>query len=177
MLRAMLAALILSLASLPALAADNGFYLGGAIGQGAVQVEEAGVEFDGDDTGFKVIAGFRPLDFFAVEVNYIDLGTAEDDVLGVNIQADTTGIDAFAVLFLPIIAVDLFAKAGVISWDQDISATGFGSGNDSGEDFAYGVGAQIRFGSLAGRLEYERFEIQDTDTVDMISLGLTWTFL
>lgn len=177
MIRATIAALIFSLASLPALAADNGFYLGGAIGQGAVQVEEAGVKFDGDDTGFKVIAGFRPLNFFAVELNYVDLGTAEDNVLGVNIQADTAGIDAFAVLFLPITAVDLFAKAGLISWEQDVSASGFGSGNDSGEDFAYGVGAQIRFGSLAGRLEYERFEIQDTDTVDMISLGLTWTFL
>lgn len=177
MLRAMLAASILSLASLPAFAADNGFYLGGAIGRGAVQVEEAGVEFDGNDTGFKVIAGFRPLDFFAVEVNYVDLGTAEDDVLGVNVQADTTGIDAFAVLHLPISVVDLFAKAGLISWEQELSASGLGSGDDSGEDFAYGVGAQVRFGSLAGRLEYERFEIQDTDTVDMISLGLTWTFL
>jgi len=177
MLRATIATLAVSLTTLPAFAADNGFYLGGSIGQGAVQVKEAGVEFDGDDTGFKVIAGFRPLDFFAVEVNYVDLGTAEDDVLGVNIQADTTGIDAFAVLLLPITAVDLFAKAGLISWDQDVSATGFGSGEDSGEDFAYGVGAQARFGSLAARLEYERFEIQDTDTVDMISLGLTWTFL
>ena len=177
MFRATIAALILSLASLSAFAADNGFYLGVGVGQGAVEVQESGFDFDGDDTAYKIIAGFRPLDFFAVEVNYIDLGTAEDNVGGVNIQADTTGVDAFAVFFLPISAVDLFAKAGFISWQQDVSASGFGSVDDSGEDFAYGVGAQVRFGSLAGRLEYERFEIQDTDTVDMISLGLTWTFL
>jgi len=177
MFRATIAALTLSLASLPALAADNGFYLGAGVGQGAVEVQESGFDFDGDDTAYKIIAGFRPLDFFAVEVNYIDLGTAEDNVGGVNFQADTTGVDAFAVFFLPISAVDLFAKAGFISWQLDVSASGFGSVDDSGEDFAYGVGAQVRFGSLAGRLEYERFEIQDTDTVDMISLGLTWTFL
>lgn len=177
MFRATIAALTLSLASLPALAADNGFYIGAGAGQGAVEVQESGFDFDGDDTAYKIIAGFRPLDFFAVEVNYIDLGTAEDTVGGVNIQADTSGVDAFAVLFLPISAVDLFAKAGFISWQQDVSVSGFGSVDESGEDLAYGVGAQVRFGSLAGRLEYERFEIQDTNTVDMISLGLTWTFL
>jgi len=27
------------------------------------------------------------------------------------------------------------------------------------------------------RAEYEQFDIEDIDTVDLISLGVTWTFL
>jgi hypothetical protein len=39
------------------------------------------------------------------------------------------------------------------------------------------VGAQFRVWSLALRAEYERFDISDADEVDMISVGVTWTFL
>ncbi len=187
MSRATLAALILMFASLSSVAADNGFYLGAAVGQGNVDSENIDFglfldQVDGDDTAFKVIAGFRPLDLFAVEVNYVDLGTAEDD----NVRVDTTGVDAFALLFLPIPLVDIFFKAGAITWDQDFSAgqalafptsTQTTTVNTDGTDFAYGAGVGLGFGSLAARLEYERFEIENTDTVDMISLGLTWTFL
>jgi hypothetical protein len=178
----MIAAVILASASMPALAADNGFYIGAAVGQGGVKADEVDLgaladDFDGDDTGFKVIAGFRPIEWFAVELNYVDLGTAEDTVGGVNVNVDTTGIDAFGVVFLPIPVVDLFAKVGVINWDQDASVSGLGSASDDGTDLAYGVGVGVGFGSFGARLEYERFEIEDADTVDMISLGLTWTFL
>lgn len=181
MIRATIAALTFSLATLPAFAADNGFYLGAAVGQAGVKSDDIDLgggfvdDFDGEDTGFKAIVGFRPLDFLAFEANYVDLGTADDDVLGVPVEADTTGIDAFVVGILPISMVDLFGKVGVIFWDQDVDVGGFDA-SDDGNDLAYGVGVQLRFGSLAGRLEYERFDFEDID-VDMISLGLTWTFL
>jgi hypothetical protein len=38
------------------------------------------------------------------------------------------------------------------------------------------VGAQFRVWSLSLRAEYEVFDIEDVD-VDMISVGVTWTFL
>jgi hypothetical protein len=178
MLRATLAALTLSLAAAPALAADNGFYLGVGLGQAGVQLDQdaLGEDFDGDDTGYKAIVGFRPLDFLAFEANYVDLGTAEDDVGGLPAEIDATGIDAFVVGILPVALVDLYAKLGYIFWDADVSALG-ASVSDDGEDLAYGVGVGLHFGSLGARLEYERFDIEDSDTVDMISLGLTWTFL
>jgi outer membrane protein with beta-barrel domain len=182
MFRAMIAAVILASASMSAVAADNGFYIGAAVGQAGVDSEELDLgtiteDFDGDDTGFKVIAGFRPLEWFAIEANYVDLGTASDNIAGVNVDVDTKGIDAFGVLFLPLPVVDIFLKAGVISWDLDANVSGLGSVSDDGTDLAYGVGAGVGFGNFGVRAEYERFEIEDTDTVDMISLGFTWTFL
>jgi hypothetical protein len=181
MFRATVSALILSLAALPAFAADNGFYLGVGVGQAGIDLSEedigtVGESFSGDDTAYKAIVGFRPLDFLAFEANYIDLGTASDNIQGIPIDIDATGIDVFAVGILPVSMVDLYAKVGYIFWDADVSAQGFSEG-DSGEDFAYGVGVGLHFGSFGARLEYERFEIQDTDTVDLISVGLTYTFL
>jgi hypothetical protein len=182
MLRALIATLILSAVSMSAVAADSGFYLGASVGQGGVDSDSLSLgsiteDFNGDDTGFKVIAGFRPLKIFAIEANYVDLGTAKDSIAGIPIEIDTTAIDAFGVLFLPIPVVDLFLKAGFVSWDADVSSPGLGSISDDGTDFAYGIGAGIGFGNLGVRAEYERFEIEDTNSVDMISVGVTWTFL
>jgi hypothetical protein len=182
MFRALIAAVILASAPMYSMAADSGFYLGASVGQGGVDSENIDLgsvaeDFDGDDTGFKAIAGFRLTKLFAIEANYVDLGTASDTIQGVNVDVDTKGIDAFGMLFLPIPVVDLFLKAGVISWDLDADVSGIGSVSDDGTDLAYGVGAGFNFGNFGLRAEYERFEIEDTDTVDMISVGFTYTFL
>ena len=171
------AAALLALPVLPAVAADNGFYLGGSVGQANLQIDDLsdGIstgDFDADDTAFKLIAGIRPLDWLGVEAAYVNFGEPEDTVLGQKLEAEGDGISAFAVGFLPTGPVDLFAKLGLISWDSKIS----GSFDDDGTDLAYGVGAQFRVLGLSIRAEYEKFEISDVD-LDMISVGLTYTFL
>ena len=45
-----------------------------------------------------------------------------------------------------------------------------------GSDPTYGAGAQMRLGSFALRLEYERFDF-DHDSSDLVSIGFTYTFL
>jgi opacity protein-like surface antigen len=171
------AAALLALPVLPAVAADNGFYLGGSIGQANLKIDDltngiSTADFDADDTAFKLIAGIRPLDWLGVEAAYVNFGEPEDTVLGEKLKADGDGISAFAVGFLATGPVDLFAKVGLISWDSKIS----GSFDDSGTDLAYGAGAQFRVLGLSIRAEYEKFEISDVD-LDMISVGLTYTFL
>ncbi|HKR37264.1 MAG TPA: outer membrane beta-barrel protein [Steroidobacteraceae bacterium] len=178
MRKAILAVALLTLPALPALAADNGFYLGGSVGQANLKIDDltngtfADDDFDADDTAFKLIAGIRPLDWFGVEAAYVNFGEPEDTVLGQKLKADGDGISAFAVGFLATGPVDLFAKAGLISWDSKIS----GSFDDDGTDLAYGAGAQFRVLGLSVRAEYEKFDISDVD-LDMISIGVTYTFL
>ncbi len=167
-----------SLFSLPTLAADNGIYLGASVGQSSVQYDDLDLDFDASATGFKVIAGWRFLDWLAIEGNYVDLGSGDDNVLGERVESDVDGITLSAVGFLPVGPVDLFARVGAINWNADLEAPGLGvSGSDDGTDLAYGVGAQFRVWSLSVRGEYERFDISDADTVDLISIGVTWTFL
>jgi hypothetical protein len=164
-------------------AADNGFYLGGSIGKSTTDSQSD--FFDEKDTGFKVIGGLRPLDWFGVEMNYVDLGQVRQtrnmpDFE--NFRFEQTGIDAFGVFFVDIVNFDLYAKAGVVQWDIDGSGeTLFGPTDvsDDGTDFAWAVGGQARLGSFAVRLEYERFEIESLmlEKPEMLSLGFTWTFL
>ena len=188
---AMGAAVIACVGFLPvsgtASAADNGFYLGAGITRTSFDtssdfVQDAPDDFsiDDDDNGYKIIAGIRPLDWLAIEANYVDFGSVAsgDDVLGG--EFELTGIDAFAVGFLPLPFVDIYGKLGAIRWDADARVNVGGSSfsdSESGTDIAWGAGVQARLGSLAGRLEYERFEVDDTEEIAMITLGLTYTFL
>lgn len=175
----LLAAGLLAALAAPASAADNGIYLGGSVGRANVTAQEelSGFELDANDTGFKAILGIRPLDFLGFELNYVDLGKAEDTISGVNVTAKAKGIDGFVVGFIDLPFMDLFAKAGAISWDAKLSADSVASRSDDGQDFAWGLGAQVRFGSAALRAEYEKFDIPNFRDVNLISVGLTWTFL
>jgi hypothetical protein len=163
----------LCLASFPAIATDNGIYLGGSVGQSSLQVDD--FSYDADATGYKLIAGWRFLDWLAVEGNYIDFGSGDDSVSGAEIESEADGVSLSAVGFLPIGPVDLFARVGAVDWSADLSSPGIGSASDDGTDLTYGVGAQFRVWSLSIRAEYEIFDIEDVD-VDMISVGVTWTF-
>jgi hypothetical protein len=173
-------ALTLGLAAGTTHAADNGIYLGGSVGQSGVEFDESfegeNFSFDASSTGFKAIAGWRFLDWLAVEGNYVDLGSGDDTVAGTKIESDIDGLSVSAVGFLPVGPVDLFARVGAINWDAEISALGE-SFSDDGTDLTYGIGAQFRVWSLSIRAEYEQFDIDAADTVDLISVGVTWTFL
>lgn len=100
-----------------------------------------------------LLAGLRPIDIFAVELNCIDLGQERGSIGAVGHSVDSKAYAAFAVGYLPLPLVDLYAKAGVARWKAD-----------------------ARLGSLAARLKHERFDVSDTDGAVLISLGITWTF-
>lgn len=166
-----------------ALAADNGFYLGGAASDVSSDytVPSASRGPD-DDDGLKLIGGFRPLDAFAIEANYADFGTTRVP-LGIvcvttpcpaetAIDAQALSVSAVGLFTLPL--VDLYARVGVARWESE-RRIAF-SRDDEGTDPTYGAGVQLRFGSFALRVEYERFEFGD-DSADMRSVGFTYTFL
>jgi hypothetical protein len=161
---------IMSVAS--AGAADKGFYVGGSLAQIDSGVRNANFNFSDRDSGYKLIAGFRPLDLLAIEANYVDLGKPRGGAL----QASTQAVDAFVLGFLPIPVVDVFGKVGLVSWKTAESAPGL-SFRRSGSDLALGAGVQLHFGSLAARLEYESLNAQELAKPSFISLGLTYTFL
>lgn len=165
----------LFLASAAAMAADDGIYLGASLGQANIDINAVNApRIDGDDTGFKFIAGLRPLDWFAVEASYVNFGEVEQGRLA----TESDGISAFGVFFLPVGPVDLFAKGGLISFTTDIDVDGIGTVyREEGTDLAYGVGVQFRLLSLGIRAEYEKFDIDDVDDANMLSIGVTYTFL
>src|SRR5262245_17906250 len=145
-------------------AADNGIYLGAAISQTSVEADLSNgsslVSIDDENTRFKVIAGIRPLDWLAFEVNYVDFGTIDGSSGATSGSYSLKGFDVFAVGLFEIGLVDIYAKAGMVRWDQSASLSNVNlpSFDDDGFDPAYGAGVQLHFGSLAARLEYETFD-------------------
>ncbi|MFC2144363.1 outer membrane beta-barrel protein [Acidobacteriota bacterium] len=180
---------ILVAAVVPASAVENGFYLGGSVGGSSLEVQDfdedfGAFRFSDGDTAYKIFAGFRFLNFLAVEAGYVDLGDPTDVIASIEgdeleVQIGVKGWDAFAIGLLPLGPVDLFAKVGVVSWDADIRAVlneATDSDSDSGTDAAYGIGVALRLGKVALRAEGEQFNIADAEDVYMFSVGATFTF-
>ena len=164
--------LLLTLASVEAHAANDGFYIGGAIGQSEERFDPYTYAVSGNDTGYKIIGGFRPLDFVAGELNYVSFGRASG---GPN-YADTYGIGVFALGFVPIPIVDLYGRLGLVDWRTNVNSPQL-SFHRTGSDLAYGGGVGTSWGKLGVRFEYEAYDIAHANTMNLASLGVTWTFL
>jgi hypothetical protein len=161
-------------------------YVGAGISQARVNdIFHSGHDFDLNNTAWKAFVGVRPIPFLGVEANYMDLGS-ESRRFGFNGPGSSDGhvnahaFSAFAVGFfpLPVPWLDVFGKAGAARWTLN------GHDNSSlfaldehGTDFAWGGGAQATFGALGLRLEYEQFNVRNTDGVKAASFDVLWHFL
>jgi hypothetical protein len=176
----LLPALMLALVgTTTAQAADNGFYLGAGISKSKVDdILDTGVDID--DTAWKAIAGFRPIDLFAVEANYMDLGSERRTLAGTNVNADAKAFSVEGLIYAPIPVpfLGVYGKAGFARWDLNGDTdSNLVRLDRHGTEFAWGAGAQVSFGSFGARLEYDNFDIDNTNGLDLYTLGFTWTFL
>ena len=173
---AALGALSLAAIAPQAAAADNGFYLGAGITQTQFDIDDIG-EGELDDNSFKIIAGFRPLNWLAVEANYIDLGSLDED----GVELDTSALTVSALVLKEFAVIDIFARLGMANWRADASVQGFPGVDDDGWEPVFGAGIGAHFGSLGVRAEYEQFSADLFDELDSdistISLSFTYTFL
>jgi hypothetical protein len=174
-----------------------GLYVGGAVGQSHLETNAtqtfaditSATQTEGIDkrpVAFKVMVGIRPISLFGAEIEYVDFGESSGMLFGNPANVSMKGAAAFGVLYLPVPVVDVFLKAGLAR----LADTANGSicspcacdicrdyfrldrTNTSG---AGGVGLQYRFGSLAVRGEYERFNAAG-GSPSVLSAGVTWAF-
>jgi hypothetical protein len=171
----------------------GGAYLGAAIGlaqvdaniaapQGGLDPTPSG-EFQGNQLGFKVVAGIRPIAHVGGEFEYVDFGRASGSDFGFPAKMSQKGPAAFAVFYLPMPAGDLYAKLGVASLQNSFSGSAFfySSGspcqwNSTYTGGAAGLGAQFKIGACAIRAEYERFSAGGANP-SLLSIGALWRFL
>ncbi|GAC1453219.1 MAG: hypothetical protein PVS2B3_05070 [Steroidobacteraceae bacterium] len=181
----MIAALALSTG---AAHADTGFfYLGAGISKNKVsEITNSGAAFgDLDQTSWKVLAGFRPIRLVAVEADYLDLGSQTNNFLGGSSHSDAKAFAGYAVGFLPIPVpfLDVYGKAGLARWKLDsTTSSGTPPGNlfgfsRQGTECAWGLGAQAHIGNIGGRLEYENFNIPNTNGAKVFSLAVILNLL
>ena len=157
---------------------ESGLYLGGSFGSAGLDVSDRGVEYDDDDTAYKIFGGYNfgiiPLINLAIEGSYVDFGTAEENVSGNRAETSVTGLDLFGLVGVNFGPVSLFGKVGAINWDRESSFLSQ-SEDDSGTDPAYGLGLQLQIRSFAIRAEYELFTLDKVD-IGFVSAGVSYTF-
>jgi Outer membrane protein beta-barrel domain len=163
--------------------ADNGLlYLGAGVVRDRVS-DIAATNSDLNSTSWKVLAGFRPISMFAVEADYIDLGSQTTNFVNVSSHVEYKSFAGYAVGYAPIPVpfVDVFGKLGLARWSSSGGALSPGSSffslSDNGTEFAWGAGAQLHAGNLGGRLEYESFHIRNTNGANVISLSVILSLL
>jgi OmpA-like transmembrane domain len=149
-----------------------GVYAGGSVGPSSERFRPDAYSLRAQNTGYQAALGFRPIDLFAAELDYVNFGRAYG---GVN-YADTDGVGVSALGFLPIPLVDVYGRVGVTTLRTDVSSP-YQSFHRSGADLSYGVGAGMHWGSLGARVEYQRFDLSIASTMSLTSVGITWTFL
>jgi hypothetical protein len=185
-MRRLLIVTVLALASGLA-RADGLLYVGAGIARDNLK-DITATNSDLSATSWKVMAGFRPVSLFAVEADYIDLGSQTINSFG-NTHSDSTRLRykafaGYAVGFAPIPVpyLDVFGKVGLARWSASGGTTftygclpascSFFSLSDSGTQFAWGIGGQVRVGNFGGRLEYENFNIRNTNGANVVSLSV-----
>jgi Outer membrane protein beta-barrel domain len=161
--------------------AADGLYVGAGVGKSNLHdLFGSGFSLDSNRASWKVIAGFRPIDWFSVEANYMDFGSDSRNFGLGTASANAKAFGAYGVAYLPIPFFDVFAKAGLARWQLDGNIAGGGqifAFNDRGTEFAYGGGSQVNFGPFAARFEYDAFGVRHTDGLGMYSVSAIWTFL
>jgi opacity protein-like surface antigen len=162
--------------------ADNpgGFYLGAGYGDFSTRIDsidDVDISFRADDDAFKIFAGWRFNPVIALELNYIDFGSASatEDVLA--ITAETKAIAPYVIGTLPIGPLELFAKAGLVFYDAEVRTSFDAQIDESGRDFAYGagIGATV-LDRLNLRLEYEVIDISEFRDARGFWVSASWRF-
>ena len=175
-------------ASLSAHADPLGFYVGAGVGESTVQSSQLlPLQVYEHPTGWKVFAGWRPIEMFGAELEYVDLGTKSSNFFNSSTgatdsqHASASAVAAFAVGYLPqpIPFLDFYGKLGVASLHTNISNTvtpgGVFSDDTGNARFAYGAGVQLKLGAPAVRLEYQGFSTSGGDQ-SLLSLDVAWNF-
>jgi Outer membrane protein beta-barrel domain len=178
----MAAALALCAATTYAQGIGPDAYVGAGVTQARIDdIFDSGHSLDLNHTAWKVFVGIRPVAPFAIEADYMDLGSETRHFgFDTGTHADAHAFAAFgvALLPLPLPFIDVFAKAGAARWSLSGSTSpSLFAIDEHGTDFAWGLGAQAHFGALGLRLEYEQFDVRDTSGLKAISFDAIFHFL
>jgi len=170
-------------ASLTAFSAHaNGIYVGGGVGSATIQDSpgnSAGTHFDENDAAWKAFGGYRfdvlPIVSLSAEIGYRDLGKPNASPGGVPVEYKLTGFDYAALAGVGLGPVEVYARIGGMQYDlkKTIGAT---ETKFDGNAPVYGIGAQFMLFGIGVRAEYEKIDIKELDSVDMITLSAFYKF-
>ncbi len=181
---AMLAAAALTA---PAAHAAGALYIGGGIDYTTLHnILNSGPcgnlcdSFHYDAASWQVMAGWRPLSSFAIEANYMDLGSGATHLShgSAHFDADVADLDAVGFLPLPVRYVEVYGKVGVAHWEVKGHSYTFSPFTSAVYGPTFGVGVQLHPPSPVGlRFEYDHFNVANSTGGNVLSMAVTIAFL
>ncbi len=178
--------------------ANGSFYVGAGVTSNHASTSNhqgyPGPSTDLNNNSWQFFAGYRPVRLFAIEADYIDMGSktatqstpmecADMIYCGFSTKSDAKALAGYAVGFLPIPVpfLDVYGKLGLASYKLNTHTTTYyfngsqstSASTDNGTSFTWGAGVQAHAGMFGARLEYEGF---DKASTSVFSLGLFVTF-
>ncbi len=160
--------------------AGEGFSVGASAARAAIEVNDVGLDVDGDASGFRVFGVYMFNERFGIEAGYSVFKDPDDSTIPSNLHVETKSYDVFAVGTYPLSAnFGLIGKAG---FADSTTNTELGDDDDtethhSSTDLALGIGGEYEFSErFAIRGELEWVNGQDAGAANMISLGGVWRF-
>lgn len=173
--------LALALVSPAAALADNGWFLGAAIGSAELSDDFDGFAIDTDSTAWRLTGGYRFNDYLAFEGGYHNFGRFEQDVVvngepvPVSLKAD--GFTIGGVANLPLgDRFGLFARAGAYFWDGDSDLNGVSVASPEDSNLYLGLGLTFDVSerwSISG--DGSNYALEDTSST-VFSLGVNVRF-
>lgn len=165
-----------------AFAAEDKFYVGGAIGRGSHNVEDLpGASVDESDTGYKLFGGYRFSKELAVEVGYFDFGQATAKVGSLTVgKYETSAFGGGVAFTLPF--ADKWSgigRLGLASVKTKGTVLGISDSEDNvklygGLGIGYAITPQI---NVQGTWDFTQAEIDgDSGRVDLLAIGVTFSF-
>ena len=163
-----------SIAAVPALAQDSGWY-------GDVGYQFHSIDDDGTEADLGTITGHVGYDFtpnLAAE-GELGIGVQDEDinVLGTNVELGVNYlVGAYGRVQAPLSEnLTVFARAGLVQ--AEVEAEGAGaSASDSETGAGYGVGGEFHFDGQNGiRADYTRYDIEDLE-IDAFMIGYSRKF-
>ncbi len=160
-------------------------YIGASISQADTEaICDSFTRCDSGDRGWKIYSGVRLSSDIVVEGGYIDFG--EMATYDSDNKRTTSRLSGYTTAALATYQygdkLELFAKGGIIWWDNERSADSGDSSNDDASRYI-GAGASYDLGDNLGiRAEWERFEDIErfegnTEKIELLSIGVAMSSL
>jgi len=155
------------------------FYMGGGIGNSFINknltdLDGGDFKIDENSFGYKVFAGFGKR-FIGAEGGYRDLGKVKTTHNNIPLQSEITGWDVAARGKIDIGPLFAFAKAGAFFAKAE-NIIGSKTITDNSTNLLWGLGAGLKLGPLALRLEYESLDISSNNNLAQLMFSGAFYF-
>lgn len=158
--------------------ADNGFSLGVSAVRADIDVNDVGINVNGDATGWRLFGLYKFNDKFGIEGGVSSFDGPDDPTIPSNFEVEHESFDLFAVGNLPVTEkLDLYGKLGFVSSTTEVEEDELSEVSSSSTDLALGLGAEYELSNrFAIRTEFQWSDSQNSGAVTMLSFGGVYRF-